>query len=696
MCPLFTLTLSQVGYALVRLTQVVCEQHAAPFKSDAMSWGVTTVADERMTPFEFGDFKSEEREKTEMDAIKYISEPSQSRQRGTDIFGIAATVAAPGTGKTRLLDDLLRATVPTTHYNHFLRLPITFNGKTTGDFTHPVAVRALLQFVCGTTRVTAKRPLRTLDGHLRSVCGSLDVELFALDVLDAVEAVYFELRGGVLARSVLLIDEIRLASFTPRRADAEVAVYDCVKSWLDAGLITVDGNSQSRRGAVFTGVSVLSPFALESSTGRPIVPLPLGIFDVYDDSVRAVIELQAGCKIHPAGWALLAATGGRPRDILDILDKVAAVGGPGTSDRDLLLPILCDVADEDRCFEEYLLPSLLCVLFKPFMRKGFATQFGRDAASLSLLNADSASSTRSAVPAVSLRYVNTLADSTLRSIVRRLVSTMVFDVLDGSGKDFERAWALLAMCVLQLQYFVRNGAHTGTYWPAEGETVNERGGPHRPTATKINVFAKTEDSSDRIEALFTSPRAEYVFEAPGSTFHRVIHLSAAPTLAVWHDPWARTVTPGCKPPKWPDSIQCDVVWRSSTIVHFEMTNTAAIDCMLLVGDAGGIGQREPHVYMFQCKAWQTRNMAQADMKGIVNKLSTALATLFSPPFAKTHVLRKAGVHNARQITLCVAAISFGAINFAAPFNIVLFDSVDFRAMCGSAFVNTTFCQHFKI
>jgi hypothetical protein len=237
------------------------------------------------------------------------------------------------------------------------------------------------------------------------------------------------------------------------------------------------------------------------------------------------------------------------------------------------------------------------------------------------------------------------------------------------------------------------------FWPAPRDTRSERGGPDRPTATKINVFAMSVGSVDRVEALFTSPRAEHVFEAPGSTIHRVIQLSAAPTLAVWHDPWARTVAPGSKPPEWPDSIQCDVVWRSSTIVHFEKTNTAAIDFMLLVGDAGGTGAHEPHVYMFQCKAWQARNVAQGDMEAIVNKLSTALATLFSPPFAKTHVLRKAGVHNARQITLCVAAISFGAINFAAlaaPFNIVLFDSVDFRAMCGSAFVNTTFCQHFKI
>jgi hypothetical protein len=684
---------------LIELTKAACAHHEVPFKSDPMSWGVTEATDERMTPFNFGDFKTEERKKTESDAIKYMSEPSVSRQAGLSSFGVAFTIAAPGTGKTRLLDDLLRVTMPTTYYDHFLRLPITFNGAPIGHFSHPVAVRALLQFVCGTLiRGRVSATLSTLNQYLEQVCGPQDVDSFANAVLDAIETVYFQFRGGVLGRSVLLIDEIKLASYDPPRVSSELNVYQCITLWIDDGSTSAADGRQtpSRRGVVFTGVSVLSPFALESSTGRPIVPLPLGIFDVYDDDVRGAIELQAGCEIHPAGWALLAATGGRPRDILDILVKLEAAGGAGTSDRDLLLPILCDVTDEDRCFEEYLLPSLLCVLFKPFVKKGVATQFGCDAASLSLLNADSASSTRSAVPAVSLRYVDTLTDSTLRSIVRRLLSTTVFDVLDGSGKDYERAWALLTVCVLLLQFLVRNGADMQRYWPTPEAGV-KLGGLGRPTATKIGVFAVSKDESHRVEALFASPRAEHVFEAHGSTIHRVIQLSEAPTLAVWHDPWARTVTPGSKPPKWPDSIQCDVVWRSSTIVHFEMTNTAAIDFMLLVGDAGGVNERAPHVYMFQCKAWQARNVAQSDMVKIVTKLDNELKTLFSAPFAQSNVLRKAGVHNARQVILCVAAISFGSIDFAAlaaSFNIVLFDSVDFRAMCGSAFINTTFCKKF--
>jgi hypothetical protein len=510
----------------------------------------------------------------------------------------------------------------------------------------------------------------------------------------AIETVYFQFRGGVLGRSVLLIDEIKLASYNPPRVSSELNVYQCITLWIDdCSTSAADGRqTPSRRGVVFTGVSVLSPFALESSTGRPIVPLPLGIFDVYDDGVRGAIALQAGCEIHPAGWALLAATGGRPRDILDILAKMEAAGGGGLSDRDRLLSILCDVARADNRFSEYLLPSLMCVRFEPFVEKGIATQFGLDVASLSLLNADSASDMSPVVPAVSLRYVDTLEKNELHSIVRCLVSTMVFDVLDGSGKDFERAWALLTMCVLQLQFLVRSGAGRGIYWPIPADGV-QLGGPHCPTAREINVFA----SADRSEALFMFLRSKHAFEVSHSTIHRMIQLSKSPTLAVWHDPWARTVTPGSKPPKWPDSIQCDVVWRSSTIVHFEMTNTAAIDFMLLVGDAGGVNERAPHVYMFQCKAWQTRNVTQAYMVKIVTKLDNELKTLFSAPFAQSNVLRKAGVHNARQVTLCVAAISFGSIDFAAlaaPFNIVLFDSVDFRAMCGSAFINTTFCKKF--
>jgi hypothetical protein len=209
-----------------------------------MSWGVTADADERMTPLKFGDFKSEECKTTESDAIKYMSEPSVSRQAGLSSFAIAFTIATPGTGKTRLLDDLLRVTMPTTHYDHFLRLPITFNGETTGEFTHPVAVRALLQFVSGTVIMDAVfDALVTLNQYLEQVCGPQDVDSFANAVLDAIETVYFERRGGVLGRSVLLIDEIKLASYDPPRVSSELNVYQCVTLWIDDG----SANAESPR-----------------------------------------------------------------------------------------------------------------------------------------------------------------------------------------------------------------------------------------------------------------------------------------------------------------------------------------------------------------------------------------------------------------------------------------------------------------
>jgi hypothetical protein len=339
-----------------------------------------------------------------------------------------------------------------------------------------------------------------------------------------------------------------------------------------------------------------------------------------------------------------------------------------------LLPILSDVARADNRFSKYLLPSLMCVRFEPFVRHALLHSFGRDVASLPLFNADSASDMSPAVPAVSLRYVDTLEKNERHSIVRCLVSTMVFDVLDGSGKDFERAWALLAMCGLQLQFLVRSGAGRGIFWPtpAVAFSLAFRTAPQRARSMCLPL-----PTTLRRCLCSCVPNT---FSRPHSTIHRMIQLSKAPTLAVWHDPWARTVTPGSKPPKWPDTIQCDVVWRSSTIVHFEMTNTAAIDFMLLVGDAGGVNERASHVYMLQCKAWQTRNMTQAHMVKIVTKLDNALKTLFSAPFALSNVLRKAGVHNARQVTLCVAAISFGSIDFAAlaaPFNIVLFAASTF-------------------
>jgi hypothetical protein len=97
----------------------------------------------------FGDYKSPQRLETEAKLREYMSAPSRSRQTGLRDFSIAVTVAAPGTGKTRLLDDALRMPLDTTHFAHVLRLAITFNGMTGGVFAHPIAARVLREFFCG-------------------------------------------------------------------------------------------------------------------------------------------------------------------------------------------------------------------------------------------------------------------------------------------------------------------------------------------------------------------------------------------------------------------------------------------------------------------------------------------------------------------------------------------------------------------
>jgi hypothetical protein len=99
----------------------------------------------------------------------------------------------------------------------------------------------------------------------------------------------------------------------------------------------------SRRGAVFTGLSVQTPWAQETASGRSVVRLALGLFDVWDPQVQDAILLDmrkrpkwANVTSLPAAFgSLLASAGGRPRDIESIvmcnIDKV---------NHDVLLPLL--------------------------------------------------------------------------------------------------------------------------------------------------------------------------------------------------------------------------------------------------------------------------------------------------------------------------------------------------------------------
>jgi hypothetical protein len=276
------------------------------FKTDEKTWGVTGVNDRRLASHSFGEYKNGTRLEAEANLTAYLCDFSKPRHDlSSEQFTIAAAVAAPGTGKSRLLDDTVRGQIAAEVRDDVvirrfdpsgaLFLPITFNGGTTQACVHDVASRCVLEFFCGQPVVDtaslnavaladgANIELDAIDAQLsRLVIGSAaTVELY---VLTALEALFFSARGGTLGRSVLLVDEIS-------KAKDENAVYHNVVRWVDAGRVQVAGRSDyhSRRGAVFTGLSMATPWAQASPSGRQIVQLALGLFDVWDPQVQDAI-----------------------------------------------------------------------------------------------------------------------------------------------------------------------------------------------------------------------------------------------------------------------------------------------------------------------------------------------------------------------------------------------------------------------
>ncbi len=239
---------ASLGARLVELVRQACVETKTPFKDNPMTWGVTRDADPRMTPARFGDYKSKQRRETELKLGEYMSAASRSRETGLSEFSIGVTVAAPGTGKTRLLDDALRMPLDTTHFAHVLRLAITFNGFTTHVCAHPIVTRVLREFFCGPAGDVAGEVLSAIDDKLANMFSGVKVDKVAQSVLDALEALYFQPRDdGAVGRSVLLIDEVSKALVdTPGGEEkCEPRIYRTVVSWVDAG--------KGRRGAVFTG-----------------------------------------------------------------------------------------------------------------------------------------------------------------------------------------------------------------------------------------------------------------------------------------------------------------------------------------------------------------------------------------------------------------------------------------------------------
>jgi hypothetical protein len=408
-------------------------------------WGVTRDDDPRMTPACFGDYKSPQRLETEAKLREYMSAPSRSRQTGLRDFSIAVTVAAPGTGKTRLLDDALRMPLDTTHFAHVLRLAITFNGMTGGVLAHPIAARALREFFCGPADIVADDVLKKIDAQLSRLFPSDDVDTVARSVLDALEALYFQQRGdGTLGRSVLLIDEIS-------KADQQVR-------------------------------------------------------DVIADQAKLVPGWPAEQQLSERVVYLLAASGGRPRDLSSMLRSLCDVDFAFEPYPDELLRALF-VKEPHVCFRRYLLASMLGIEFSAMTSTGQVTQFGVDAVSRALLNGDLlalGALSPPAVPAVSLGHATALKRfcADLFRVVRSLIWSTTFIMRDGSGKDFERVWVLLVHIVLRLQQIVR--CTTDVFWPKpEGAVVV--GSLACPKGKALNVFATGDDEEERVCALFGRP-----------------------------------------------------------------------------------------------------------------------------------------------------------------------------------------------
>lgn len=224
------------------------------------------------------------------------------------------------------------------------------------------------------------------------------------------------------------------------------------------------------------------------------------------------------------------------------------------------------------------------------------------------------------------------------------------------------------------------------------------------------MFAADSTTLSRIEALFVSPNPKRVHVASGASIRHKVSLREPPSLAVWHDLWSSIVMPGILddlPAGWP--VAAVVEWRPGTLVYVSKTNNS----LLLKGEAGGSGDNEPHVFLFQFNALdvtidtKAAKMAQNGpncVHGIVENVWRHLDELLSPEFSGTHVLRRAGINHMTQVTLCVAALTYGQnvnlvdqkTSLSAPFNVVLFDAKDLINLAGPSFKDTLFFRKLKM
>jgi hypothetical protein len=521
-----------------------------------------------------------------------------------------------------------------------------------------------------------------------------------------------------LGRSVLLVDAIGMVGGSDGGVVAERDVYDSICAWVDDAGVPASIGMAGRRGAAFSGVTMMSSWARESpDSRRRFVQLALGLFNVWDVGLQSAIKLWSKRETVPEKvWSVLALTGGRPRDIEEILMSLRNVNDLNAVTEARLLEALRNINlnGHDVIFQRYVLPSMLNVPFE--VRVGpTVTRFGLDIASRALLNADLLAAEESfaaapagsestapqislRVPAISLRFARHLPGA-LQSVFERLVHE---SALRDQSKEFGHIWVLLLQTHLMLQHRVRLGGDRLQFWP-EGAAGVPLGGPARPTGSALAMFA---GSDFRESALFAAISPTRVFEARKSTIVRSLMFdpTVEPVVMVWHDLWTADVK-GAKedPLMLGKAATFEVAWQSPALVYFSTATHAAIDFMLLVD---GVAGAAPHVYMFQCKA-RADKLSAGLLQSIVDELDGKLSDLFSAAF-KNHVLRRAGIESKQQVTLCVAALEIGNViltpkrgelsSFLAPpkFNVVLFDEAAFRALGGAALNTTHFMRSFGI
>jgi hypothetical protein len=654
----------------------ICANHKGIAFKSTTQWGVVLSSDTRLTGEAFGNFKSEKRQQSEADLIEYMCAPSVTRSDALETrrdFSIAVALAPPGTGKSRLLDDAMRVPLESPHFDHFLRFAITFNGESSGTYYYPISVRLLYQFFCTGVSDNVLDVLGAIDQILRVQFDGEGEAAVVRHVLNAVEALYFQQRGGKLGRTVLMVDEISKAAFSTLsslpsdRQVHEITAYRAIAGIVDAAPLS---HAYGRRGAVITALSYVETGSPIAGSGRNLLWLPLGKFDVWRPEAQEAIAAEAtrlhdggapfrllepGDKVHESVWSLLASTGGRPRDILRILAFLRKRGATLVDPLESDLQAAFYTGTRSLAFPAYLLPSMLSVPFSLFSKTSTGetvlSTFGVNASDAALLNVDdlAGSDVAAAVPAVALQFAPSLSVPS-RTAVRALVDATTFSALNGSGKDFEHVWVLLVFTHLLLQFNVRVGADAMLFWP-HNVSGRDHGGPERPTATEIEVFQRRGVS--RINSLFAMPVRNRIHSAP--LIQRKIMFAPVepPTLAIWDDLWVANVVAGARPKGWAMAT-LDVVWRPSTVVYFSKATHIAIDFMLLVGDERGTGDARPHVYMFQCKALAapvTQGSAttkSVTVESIVRGLDVQLDPLFTPDF-DGHVLRRAGTSVLRRL-----------------------------------------------